>query len=103
MVVKIPSDKLAQLLGLLNMALLKKSMQLKEMQSLVGSLNFFSKGVPNARAFNRRFYDAMCGIQKEHHHIKLTNEIKEDLRMWLQFLENFNGVRLIHETEWPFK
>ena len=91
MVVRIPSDKLATLLGLLNMALLKMSMQLKEMQSLVGSLNFFSKGVPNARAFNRRFYDAMCGIQKEHHHIKLTKEIKEDLRMWLQFLESFNG------------
>ena len=64
------------------MALLKKSIQLKEMLGLVGSLNFFSKGVPNTRAINRRFYDAMCGIQKEHYYIELAKEIKEILYTW---------------------
>ena len=100
MVIKIPNEKVEKLKALLQTLILKKSMKLKEMQSLVGSLNFFGKAVPNARAFNRRFYDATCGITKPHHHIKLTNEIKEDMKMWLEFLENFNGVRILHEQEW---
>ena len=69
MVVRIPQEKVQQLSGLLIATLIKKSLQLQEIQSLVGSLNFFSKGVPNARAFNRRFWDATCGIKKPHHHI----------------------------------
>lgn len=100
MVVRIPPDKVDQLKSLLNFAMVKRSLRLKEIQSLVGSLNFFSKGVPNARAFNRRFYDATSGIKKSHHHIKITEDLKQDIRMWLYFLENFNGVRLIHDKEW---
>lgn len=100
MVVRIPPEKIQQLTALLTSSLIKKSLQLQEIQSIVGSLNFFSKGVPNARAFNRRFYDATCGITKPHYHIKLSSGIKEDIMMWLKFLQDFNGVRLIHESEW---
>ena len=85
-------EKIQQLVALLSAALVKKSLQLQEIQSLVGSLNFFSKGVPNARAFNRRFYATTCGV-KSHHHVKLNNELK-DIKMCLRFL------RLIHENEW---
>jgi hypothetical protein len=40
---------------------------LKDLQSLVGSLNFFSKAVRSARAFNRRFYDLTVKAKKPHH------------------------------------
>ncbi|KAK3108908.1 hypothetical protein FSP39_018419 [Pinctada imbricata] len=100
MMIRIPSEKVENLKVLIQTLLRKKSVKLKEMQSLVGSLNFFSKAVPNARAFNRRFYDATIGVTKPHHHIKLTNEIKDDMNMWLEFLEKFNGVRILHDQEW---
>ena len=32
-------------------------------------------GVQNAK-FNRRFYDATCGVKMTHHHVKLSNELK---------------------------
>ena len=38
--------------------------------------------------------------KKPHHHVKLSNEFKPDTQMWLRFLFNFNGARLIHEDEW---
>ena len=38
--------------------------------------------------------------KKPHHHVKLSNELKQDIQMWLRFLFNFNGARLIHENEW---
>ena len=37
--------------------------------------------------------------KKPHHHVKLSNELKQDIQMWLRFLFNFNGARLIHENE----
>ena len=39
-------------------------------------------------------------MSKAHHHIKITNEFREDVKTWLLFLEQFNGVRLLHESEW---
>lgn len=55
MVVRIPHEKVQQLSTLLTETLIKKSLQLQEIHSLIGSLKIFSKGVPNARAFIRRF------------------------------------------------
>ena len=66
----------------------------------MGTLNFFCKAIRSSRAFIRRFYDAMCGGFKPHHHIRLTVGIKSDLKMWLLFLRGFNGVTYIAETEW---
>ena len=52
--VKIPIENVRQLQALLLNCLRKKKVTLKEIQALT----FFSRAVPSARAFNRRFYDA---------------------------------------------
>ena len=54
--VKIPIENVRQLQALLLNCLRQKKVTLKEIQALVGALNFFSRVVPSTRAFNRRFY-----------------------------------------------
>ena len=47
--------------------------------------------VTPGRAFLRRLIDLTAGVTRPHHHIRFNNEAKNDIRMWLQFLDNFNG------------
>ena len=83
MVIRIPQHKVDSLIQLVSDFLSRKKVTLKELQSLVGMLNFFSRAIRCSRALNRRFYDFMSGALKPHHHIRLTSDIKRDLRIWL--------------------
>ena len=100
MCIKIPVKKLDSLIADLKYFLNQNQITLKNLQSLVGSLNFFSKAVRSARAFNRRFYDLMSRAKKPHHFIKLNTETKEDMRMWLYFLQSFNGKTYFPQSSW---
>lgn len=98
--VKIPREKIQELKGLLSILINKTKVKLKELESLVGKLNFFSKAIRGSRAFNRRFYDSMMGLSRPNSHIRLTRALKEDMLLWLHFLDNFNGVAYFPHSEW---
>lgn len=100
MVIRIPNEKIIVLEKLLRDMLQKTKTTLKELQSLVGTLNFCAKAIPSARAFNRRFCDAMCGIKHPGHFIRVTLGMKSDLRVWLDFLHNFNGSLNFMDVNW---
>ena len=100
MCVRIPFDKLHVLRESLLCFLGRKKITLKELQSLVGSLNFCARAIPSAVAFNRRFYDASVGISNPRHHLRVSCAMKEDMRMWLIFLECFNGSVYFPEKQW---
>ena len=34
------------------------------------------------------------GLRKPHFHVRLTNQVKLDLEIWLKFLQDFNGKSL---------
>ena len=72
----------------------------KQLQSLVGKLNFTSSVVP-ARAFLRRLIDKVFSVKKPHQTITLSQETLQDLRTWKEFLTNYNGItyfRALHIT-----
>lgn len=100
MVIKIPDDKTSVLKETLVTLLCKEKVTLRELQSLVGSLNFCAKAIPAARAFSRRFCDSMCSVTKPLHHIRLTAGMKSDIRVWLNFIEQFNGTLNFMELNW---
>jgi hypothetical protein len=52
---------------------------------------FCSRAIPSSRAFIRRFYDLLGSGYKPHHKIKITKEVRADIAIWLQFLDEFNG------------
>ncbi|KAJ8307155.1 hypothetical protein KUTeg_015239 [Tegillarca granosa] len=98
--VKIPFEKLNTLKQLLLCLLNKKKTTLKELQSVVSLLNFCTRAIPPARAFNRRFYDAMVGLSKPFHRIRINLQMKEDIQIWLTFLELFNGIVSYDTSKW---
>lgn len=100
MVVRIPKEKLLDLRAKLEEILGKKKVTLKVLQQLTGLLNFCLKAIPSGRAFCRRFYDAMKSASKPHHFVRVTLGMREDLRLWLLFLDCFNGVCIIPSVDW---
>ena len=87
----LPQDKLLKCRILLQEALARKSMTLRDFQSLLGHLNFACKVVVPGRAFIRRLYALTHKARKSYHHLKMTKEVKADLRTWLNFLSEYNG------------
>lgn len=100
MQIRIPAHKVIELSQLLNYWVNKEKIIFKELESLVGKLNFFGKAIPGSRAFIRRFYNAMLGPLMPYHHIRITKSLREDMKIWLQFLEHFNGIVIFPDTEW---
>ena len=97
MMVKLPLDKLHDLrLSIDN--LLKKQgekITLRELQSMIGKLNFACRAVRPGRAFCRRLIDATCDIKKPYHRVRLSKDMAADLHVWKFFLDNFNGASMM--------
>ncbi|KAK3106927.1 hypothetical protein FSP39_003200 [Pinctada imbricata] len=98
--IKVPQDKLNDLKDLLTKLSKLQKTTLKDLQSLVGKLNFVTKAIHGSRAFNRRFYTATIGVRKPPHFIRITSPLKEDIKLWLKFLGYFNGTAYFQEIEW---
>ena len=82
----------------------KKKATVKDLQKLTGRLNFLCRAIHSGRAFTRCMYakysyDAKsCDnnqtqrkkqkLLKQHHHVQLDKEFKDDCKVWLSFLQN---------------
>ena len=97
---RLPIDKIQKCRNLLSEFLCKRSVTLRELQSLIGLLNFACSVFVPGRAFLRRLIDLATGIQGPTHHIRLTKDTKDDLRVWLQFLDLFNGKSFFLAEIW---
>ena len=76
---RLPLDKLAKSRTLLHQYYKKRSVTLRELQSLIGLLNFCCSVVVPGRAFLRRLIDLTSGLTRPHHHIRLNREAKQDI------------------------
>lgn len=88
---RLPRDKVMRCASLLSDYLKRKKVTLRELQSLIGLLNFACSVVLPGRAFLRRLIDLTIGITRPQHFIRLTRAVKSDMRTWLAFLSNLNG------------
>ena len=93
--VRLPQDKLEKCREQILSMLGKEKTTLKELQSVLGVLNFACGVVLPGRPFLRRLYDLTIGIRKPFFKIRLTRRAKQDLEVWLKFLEENNGRWLI--------
>ena len=85
----LPDDKLSKAVAWIQEILSKKKTTLKNLEQLVGLLNFFNRAIVPGRAFTRRIYSKFSSLQvklKSYHHLKVDSELKKDLQIWLQFL-----------------
>ncbi|XP_052062798.1 uncharacterized protein LOC127702580 isoform X1 [Mytilus californianus] len=100
MEVRLPIDKLDKCHNLLTVVLQKEKITLRELQSIIGTLNFACAVVIPGRAFLRRLIDLTIGVKKSFHRIRMTKSVKQDLNTWQNFLKNFNGKSLILSDRW---
>ena len=89
---RLPLDKLTRTKEALHKWSHKKSATLKDLQSLIGTLQFACRVVVPGRAFLQRIISLTKGISNSRWHIKLNTEFRKDVSMWLSFLEHWNGV-----------
>ena len=78
----------------------RKKIALRDLQSLIGLLNYACLVVVPGRAFLRRLIDLTCGISCPSHYIRLNREVRADLHMWSHFINNYNGKSVILGDTW---
>lgn len=97
---RLPTDKIEKCVHSISGFLRRKKVTLKELQSLIGLLNFACSVVTPGRAFLRRLIDLTRGAARPHHFIRLRYEAKEDLKVWLSFLSSYNGKSFFIDETW---
>ena len=87
---RLPLDKLELCKNEIDKLLQKKKARLREVQSVIGLLNFACQVIIPGRAFLRRLIVSIKSVKEPHHWCKLT-EAKKDLVVWQEFLQKYNG------------
>ena len=68
-----------------------KKMTVLKLQQVTRLLNFLCKAIFPARSYTRHYYAKTKGL-KQHHHVRVDNEMKEDTHIWLMFLSEEKSV-----------
>ncbi|XP_077787077.1 uncharacterized protein LOC144328297 [Podarcis muralis] len=95
---RLPADKLVALRELIGQILPLKKVTLRLIQSLLGHLNFACRVISPGRPFCGRLARLSSGLRSPHHRVRLSKAVKADLRVWLQFLDGFNGISLWQDS-----
>lgn len=95
---RIPKEKIDKAVNTI-MPLLKCSfVKLRDVQKVIGLLNFCCKCIKPGRAFLRRLWDVTIGqtnTKNKDCQVRITISAKQDLNAWLIFLRQFNGVCIL--------
>ena len=100
MEIRLPLDKLTKCRHLIETCLKKQKIQLRDLQSIIGTLNFACGAVVPGRPFLRRLINLTVGVNKPFHYIRITAQVRDDLNTWLSFLSSHNGKSLLLPERW---
>ena len=99
---RLPPDKLEKCSRKISEALSakKNKIKLRELQQLLGLLNFVCQVVTPGRCFLRRLHNLTIGCSNPHYYVRIGTEARKDLRAWQFFLASFNGKSMIKYQPW---
>lgn len=97
---RLPEDKISKCQTALQTVHCKKKATLRQIQSLVGLLNFACCVVVPGRAFLRRLINLTIGVRCPWYKITLTKPARSDIAMWECFIAHFNGRALLLHEPW---
>jgi hypothetical protein len=78
----------------------KKTATKRDLQSLIGKLQYVAKCVRAGRIFISRLLRQLCKLNHQSHKFTLSNEFRKDLSWWSAFLVKFNGVCMLSGSDW---
>ena len=94
MTISLPADKLFELREELRRWMKKTMTKKKQLQSLVGKLQFAACCVRVGRVFVNRLFDAIS-IMTDDKWYRIEESIMKDLGWWLTFLKVYNGTSIM--------
>ena len=101
MTVEVTPQRLTEIRSLIKRWLEKISATLKEIQSLLGKLNFVAACVRPSRIFVSRMLNWLRSIYHSSNiQHSIPDEIRKDLLWWHKFLPIYNGISLMEYDEW---
>ncbi|KAM3932738.1 uncharacterized protein RB166_005767 [Leptodactylus fuscus] len=95
---RLPESKIADLRHVVRLAGRRRKIMLRDLQSLLGKLNFACRVMPMGRVFNRRLAGATKGLSNPRHFVRLGRAQRDDLLVWQSFLEQYNGRSLMQSA-----
>ncbi|XP_071964116.1 uncharacterized protein [Antedon mediterranea] len=96
MVARLPKDKLEKYRSEVKKWSSSHYITLRELQSLTGKLQFATCVIKTGRAFLTRLYTLTKGQTNPDSKIRITQGVREDLKIWIQFLDQYNGTTIIN-------
>ena len=97
---RLPEDKLQKCCLLLESFYKRRKVTLRELQSLLGLLNFTCSVVVPGCPFLCCMISLTVGVHRAHHRIRLSKGTKHDIMVWLNFLSTFNGRSFFYHDIW---
>lgn len=95
---RLPEDKLLEYRSLLRYHTKQDKIKKRELDTLIGKLGFATNVVP-ARPFLRRLIDLASSTTIPYYYIRLTKSAKEDMKVWLEFLDQYNGITFFRHNK----
>ena len=89
---RLPLQKLNELLDLLLSFSAKKRASRRQLESLAGKLAWACRVIKGGRTFLRRILDQLHKLRCPSHKILLSQDFKKDIQWWLTCLPLFNGA-----------
>ena len=77
----------------------KRSITKRDLQSLVGKLNFAAYVLFGGRTFLPCMIDHVNHMQRPHHHVQINAQMRADLGWWTECLDVFNGKTFYIDSE----
>lgn len=85
--ISVPKEKCDRALTDLDNVINSRKITVLQLQQLTGLLNFIGRAVVPGRAFTRRMYNKFSDPKlKQHYHINVDRELRQDCLVWRTFL-----------------
>ena len=100
---EVTTEILHEIRYLLQSWLDRDTTSLKEIQSLLGKLNFIAACVRPGRTFIAKMLQWLKALNKEAHprqQVSILQYVQKDVLWWHTFLPLYNGVSLMFNEEW---
>ncbi len=96
MMASLPKEKLITYRDHIEVVMKQKKIRMKELQSIIGQLQYATCVVTPGKAFRKRLINLTIGHTKPHNFISLKQEAILDLKMWKLFQEKYNGKSFLN-------
>nr|XP_055053787.1 uncharacterized protein LOC129438918 [Misgurnus anguillicaudatus] len=94
----LPKEKIDRIILVSSTHLDSPNCSKRELLSLLGHLNFAMRIIPQGRPFISHLLSLASSVVRLEDQISLTNQCREELKLWITFLKQWNGLSFFYKT-----